>query len=323
VLQALDEGDREAVLLRYFEGQSFAAIGIALQLGEDAARMRVNRAIEKTRGLFAKRGITSSAAAIGAAFAEQAVAAPSGLAASAAASAFAASAAIVATSGAKAGIFALATAYKAAALAAGCVALLALAYSAQEHRVASHLQDRMMQLAQEKGELQAALDRSERHSKALDQEAVSAERRNADLQRKLDAASAAKLMPIAKGPAGGIDAQTAERLAQMKPLLENGMPIKGAVIVLEDGKPVQRPVQFVMGKETRIDAPDDGTYVVTPTLNPDGTVKYSMQLLVRGSNGGPERTEMLPFMIQTPWAGFTISDDGGRVIAFDPDPVGP
>jgi RNA polymerase sigma factor (sigma-70 family) len=82
VLDALDERDRDAVLLRYFDGQPFAGIGAKLRLSENAARMRVERALEKMHAALARRGVKSTAAALGAALAGQAgVAAPAGLAA--------------------------------------------------------------------------------------------------------------------------------------------------------------------------------------------------------------------------------------------------
>jgi len=82
VIDQLDERDRDAVLLRFFEGRPFAEIGAALRISEDGARMRVDRALEKLRALLAKRGVTSTAAALAAALANQAVvAAPAGLAA--------------------------------------------------------------------------------------------------------------------------------------------------------------------------------------------------------------------------------------------------
>ncbi|MBI5768044.1 MAG: sigma-70 family RNA polymerase sigma factor [Verrucomicrobia bacterium] len=83
VMDELSDADRTAVLLRFFEKRAFAEIGAALNLSEDAARMRVDRALDKLHGLLAKRGITSTSAALGTALARQAVtAAPSGLAAS-------------------------------------------------------------------------------------------------------------------------------------------------------------------------------------------------------------------------------------------------
>lgn len=81
-LHALGETDRAAVLLRFFEGRGYAEIGASLALNEDAARRRVDRALEKLRGLLARRGIRSTAEALGLALAGEATqAAPAGLAA--------------------------------------------------------------------------------------------------------------------------------------------------------------------------------------------------------------------------------------------------
>jgi len=82
-LDTLRADERESVLLRFFEGRTFGEIGAQLKMSEDAARMRVARAIEKMRAAFARRGVTSSAAALGALLAAEAAAqtAPAGLAA--------------------------------------------------------------------------------------------------------------------------------------------------------------------------------------------------------------------------------------------------
>lgn len=82
----LGDADREAVLLRFFEGRAFAEVGRRLQVSENAARMRVDRALEKLRARLAHRGVTSTAAALGLVLAQQAGAAtvsvPAGLAGS-------------------------------------------------------------------------------------------------------------------------------------------------------------------------------------------------------------------------------------------------
>jgi RNA polymerase sigma factor (sigma-70 family) len=62
VMHQLGETDREAILLRYFEDRAFAEIGARCGLNENAARMRVERALEKLRSLLAKRGVTTTAA---------------------------------------------------------------------------------------------------------------------------------------------------------------------------------------------------------------------------------------------------------------------
>ena len=79
-LAKLNETDRRAVLLRFFEQQSLAQVGAALSLNEDAARKRVTRGLEKLRKFFLKRGVTLTAAALGAAMTANSVqAAPAGL----------------------------------------------------------------------------------------------------------------------------------------------------------------------------------------------------------------------------------------------------
>jgi RNA polymerase sigma factor (sigma-70 family) len=78
----LKGGDRDAILLRFFEGRSFSEVAAKLKVSEDAARMRVNRALENARATLKRRGITSSSAALAIVLAENAVAAePAGLAA--------------------------------------------------------------------------------------------------------------------------------------------------------------------------------------------------------------------------------------------------
>jgi hypothetical protein len=79
----LDAEDRTAILLRFFERKDFRGVGEALGSSEDAARKRVDRALEKLHVLLKHRGATLSAATLGTALATEAVtAAPAGLAAS-------------------------------------------------------------------------------------------------------------------------------------------------------------------------------------------------------------------------------------------------
>jgi uncharacterized protein (TIGR03435 family) len=78
----LGEQEHNAIVLRFYEGKALKQVGAALGTGEDAARMRINRALEKLRKFFAGRGLTLSAAVIAAAVSTSAVqAAPVGLAA--------------------------------------------------------------------------------------------------------------------------------------------------------------------------------------------------------------------------------------------------
>jgi RNA polymerase sigma factor (sigma-70 family) len=75
VMHQLNDADREALLLRYFERKPLAEVGARLGLSENAARMRIERALDKVRALLSKRGITSTAAALAIALTERAVAA--------------------------------------------------------------------------------------------------------------------------------------------------------------------------------------------------------------------------------------------------------
>jgi RNA polymerase sigma factor (sigma-70 family) len=89
-IESLDAEDRTAILLRYFEKHSFQTVGHALRITEDAARMRVNRALEKLHVLLNNRGARIALPALGAALtAENLMAAPAGLAAALATSALA------------------------------------------------------------------------------------------------------------------------------------------------------------------------------------------------------------------------------------------
>ena len=63
-LEKLGQKDHDAVVLRFFQNKNFAEVGAALGAGEDAAKMRVSRALEKLRKFFTKRGVNSTAATI-------------------------------------------------------------------------------------------------------------------------------------------------------------------------------------------------------------------------------------------------------------------
>lgn len=63
-LATLGETDRQAVLLRFFENKSLAEVGSHFGTGEDTARKRVSRALEKLHRYFSKRGVSSTTAII-------------------------------------------------------------------------------------------------------------------------------------------------------------------------------------------------------------------------------------------------------------------
>jgi RNA polymerase sigma factor (sigma-70 family) len=83
VLGEVNAADREAVLARFFCDQSYTEIGAALRVSENAARMRVERALDKLRARLQRRGFSSTAAVLATALPACATAAvPTGLAAS-------------------------------------------------------------------------------------------------------------------------------------------------------------------------------------------------------------------------------------------------
>lgn len=73
VMHELSATDREAVLLRYFERLPLAEVGARLHLTENAARMRVDRALDKLRVALAKHGVTSTVVVLATILAERAV----------------------------------------------------------------------------------------------------------------------------------------------------------------------------------------------------------------------------------------------------------
>jgi hypothetical protein len=85
-INQLRERDRNALLLRFFKGKSFGAVGTGLGISEDAAKKRVMRALEKLRTLLGRRGVVLPVAILTATLSVNAVqAAPVGLSVSVAA----------------------------------------------------------------------------------------------------------------------------------------------------------------------------------------------------------------------------------------------
>ena len=80
-MEQLGQKDHDALVLRFFEGRNYREVGMVLGTGEDAAKMRVNRALEKLRKFFTKRGISSTSAILAGAMSAHSVqAAPVALA---------------------------------------------------------------------------------------------------------------------------------------------------------------------------------------------------------------------------------------------------
>jgi RNA polymerase sigma factor (sigma-70 family) len=82
-MASLDDPERDAVLLRFFQRLDLRSVGAAFGVSEDAAQKRVSRALDKLREFFLRRGVAVSLAALAAGLLANAIqAAPVGLAAS-------------------------------------------------------------------------------------------------------------------------------------------------------------------------------------------------------------------------------------------------
>lgn len=150
--------DREAVLLRYFEGLPFSDIAGRLLVTESTARKRVERALEKLQQNLARKGVTSSASALAAALGTQAgFATPAGLA-----SVITSASAVTIASGPTnwlVSLIALMTATQKTTALAVIVSLLATGGALYQRRTARHLESEannlQHQLTELRGRLQA------------------------------------------------------------------------------------------------------------------------------------------------------------------------
>lgn len=137
-LGALSARDREAVFMRFFEGRAYPEIGARYAVTADAARLRVERALDKMRIALARHGVASTTAALSGALTTQAaVIAPAGLAGSVAGAALAA-----ATAGSGAATFlTFMSLTKLQAGLAGAIALVGLLGTVFQQQALAKLQD--------------------------------------------------------------------------------------------------------------------------------------------------------------------------------------
>lgn len=75
-MTALGETDRSVLAMRFFEEKTAEEIADRLNMNQEAAQKRVTRALEKMRRFFAKRGVTSTTAILGAEISAHSVEAP-------------------------------------------------------------------------------------------------------------------------------------------------------------------------------------------------------------------------------------------------------
>jgi len=150
-MAALDETDRSAILLRYFENKSLREVGEALGASEDAAQKRVSRAVERLREFFSKRKITIGASGLAVLISANAVqSAPVGLAATISAAALAGTAVSTSTVITATKVIAMTTLQK--TLVTATVAVLAGA-GVYEARQAAQLRNQVQMLRQQQAPL--------------------------------------------------------------------------------------------------------------------------------------------------------------------------
>jgi len=147
-LGELNDAERDALLLRYFEKKSAPEMAGILGISDEAAQKRVSRAVERVREFFAKHGVTVGASGLVVLISANAVqAAPAGLAVTISVAAVLAGTTLATTATATATkAIAMTTLQK--ALVTATVAVLAGA-GIYQTRQASHLRDQVQTLQQQ------------------------------------------------------------------------------------------------------------------------------------------------------------------------------
>jgi RNA polymerase sigma factor (sigma-70 family) len=160
-MEALDETDRAAILLRYFENKSLREVGQALGTSDDAAQKRVSRAVERLREFLSKRGVEIGASGLVVVISANAVhAAPLALTTTISTAAVLAGAAVhTSTALAATKVIAMTTFQK--TLIAATIAVLAGA-GIHEARQASHLRQQNQVLQQQAGTLTGQIQQLQR-----------------------------------------------------------------------------------------------------------------------------------------------------------------
>ena len=154
LINELGESDREAVLLRFFEGRPFAEVGAKLHLSENTARMRVERAVDKLRALLARRGIPSTTVALATLLANQtSIATPIGMAGAVASAALSGAALTGAAAGSASAFWQFITMNKITLGIASLVAASGVVTSAVELHSNQTLRNEIAGLRQQPGEL--------------------------------------------------------------------------------------------------------------------------------------------------------------------------
>ena len=198
-MHELDERDRQTVLLRFFDQQPFARIGEQLGLSENAAQKAVDRALDKLQAALARRGVTSTGAALGVALAGQAAAAvPAALAASI-------TGAALAGTGVAGGFLAAGGASKAVAGLSVVVAMVAGGMAVSEHRRAAEARAIIASAEPQQRAWRAEITKLTARAEQAEWRTAEAEKDNGALLKAVEAAragaAAAKAGPVSTSAA--------------------------------------------------------------------------------------------------------------------------
>jgi RNA polymerase sigma factor (sigma-70 family) len=218
--------EQDAVLLRFFEGKTLPETGQSLALSEEAARKRVDRALEKLRFHFARYGIATTAALLASGLGAHAAGpAPAGLAAKVAGASVVSAAGTGGFFHALGKLFAMSTKTK-TTLAATIMLVLALIPLALQSRALALINEQNGELAGQNAKLQAEADQL----KARIRDVV------------------AGATPASGAPAASdyllVDLDTAKEFVQYLQL-DSFNPDRRTTNLFESGKVVEYPVDYI------------------------------------------------------------------------------
>ncbi len=231
-IDTLDETDRAAVLLRYFENKSLREVGQAFGTSDDAAQKRVSRAVERLREFFSKRNVTIGASGLVVLISANAVqSAPVGLVATISAAAVLTGTA-VSTSTVIAATKAIAMTTLQKTLVTATVAVLAGA-GIYEARQASQLREQNQALQQQQASLAEQVQQLQRERDDATNRLAALQAENTQLKSGQIAtellklrSEVARLQNAANDPADGAAKLWLTRVNQLKQRLEQNPQAK-------------------------------------------------------------------------------------------------
>jgi RNA polymerase sigma factor (sigma-70 family) len=210
-LHELSEKDRHAILLRFFQNKTLNEVGTGLNLTENAARMRVERALDKLRGQLARRGITTTVSALAAVVSANAVqSAPAGFAATISTAAIAGSSIHVSTLIAATKTITMTTLQKTIVATSLAIAAGTGIYAVHQ---GSQLRGQIQTLQQERAPLTAQIQQLEQERKQATHQLAALEEENARLKSGQNATELLKL----RGQVGVLHQRAAANEAKANP----------------------------------------------------------------------------------------------------------